>query len=198
MRDLRAPAMPRHRDRAPSPARECLEGDRRVPARSVRAHSTCRTDRSTRAAPSFPAMSLAPFPGCSRNPDQPSRRRARSILRACRRCQRYLRSSASRSRLCLSPRPRSLSAIYPGPRGLEDFLAGTKHFVECFLKIGCAFRKLLSYLRNILFKALFDLLSKELLESSVAKSFGVLRRMVRDDVGDQRPCQALRPLVRIL
>ena len=59
--------------------------------------------------------------------------------------------------------------FFPGPRPpLEDFLAAGQHFVECFLKVGGALGKLLSYLRNILFEALFDFLSKELLESSVA------------------------------
>jgi hypothetical protein len=81
---------------------------------------------------------------------------------------------------------------------LEYFLAGTQHFVQRFLKVGRALRELLPYLRNILLEALFDLLPKELLESSVAKSFGVLRRMVGDDVGHERASESLRPLVRIL
>ena len=122
----------------------------------------------------------------------------RSGERACRRCQRYLRSSASRSLLCFRPRPRSLSAIYPGPRGLEDFLAGTQHFVQCFLKVGGALRQLLPYLRNILFEALFYLLSKELLERSVAETFRVLGGMVGDDVRDEGARESLGALVGIL
>jgi hypothetical protein len=84
------------------------------------------------------------------------------------------------------------------PRVLENSLAGCQHFVERFLKISRALSKRLAYLRNILFKALFYLLSKELLESTVAKTLSVFGRMVRDDVRDQRAREALRPLVRIL
>jgi len=42
----------------------------------------------------------------------------------------------------------------------------------------------LTYLRNILFEALFYLLSKELLERPVAKAFRVLGGMVGDNVRD--------------
>jgi len=56
---------------------------------------------------------------------------------------------------------------------------------------------LLSYLRNILFKALFNLVSKELFQSSVAETLGVLRRMVGDDVRNERASQALGALIRI-
>jgi len=154
--------------------------------------------RANCAAISLPAASLAPSPGCSRSRDRPSQRRVRSGGRAYRRCQRYLRSSASRSLLCFRPRPRSLSAIYPGPRGLEDFLAGSQHFVQCFLKVGGALRQLLTYLRNILFEALFYLLSKELLERPVAKAFRVLGGMVGDNVRDQSAREPLGALVWIL
>jgi hypothetical protein len=65
---------------------------------------------------------------------------------------------------------------------LEDFLARAQHFVECFLKIRRTLGELLAYLRNILFEALFYLLTKELLESAVAESFSVFRGMVGDDV----------------
>ena len=109
-----------------------------------------------------------------------------------------LRNSASRSLLCLRPRLRSPSAIYSNPRALEDFLAATQHFVQRFLKIGGAFRKLLSHLRNILFEALFYLLSKELLEGPVAETFGVLRRVIGDDVRDEGACQPLCSLIWIL
>ena len=80
---------------------------------------------------------------------------------------------------------------------LEDFLAGTQHFVQCFLEVGGALRELLPYLSNILFKALLDLLPEELLESSVAESFGVLRGVISDDVRNQCPGQPLRPLIRV-
>jgi hypothetical protein len=74
----------------------------------------------------------------------------------------------------------------PFIRPLKDFLAGTEHFVECFLKVGGALRELLPYLCNILLEALLDLLAEELLECAVAKPFSVLRGMVGDDIGDER------------
>ena len=86
----------------------------------------------------------------------------------------------------------------PGPRGLEDFLAGTQHFVQCFLKVRGTLGQLLSHLRNILFEALFYLLSKELLERPVAKSFRVFGGMVGDDVRNEGACEPLRALIRIL
>jgi hypothetical protein len=82
-------------------------------------------------------------------------------------------------------------------RPLEDFLAGTQHFVQCFLEVGGALGELLSYLRNILFEALLDLLAKELLESSVAKPFCVLRRMVGDYVGDESAREPLCALIGV-
>ena len=69
---------------------------------------------------------------------------------------------------------------YSDPQTLEDFLAGTQHFVQCFLEVGGALRKLLPDLRNILFEALFYLFSKELFEGSVTETFG------RSDAPDSR------------
>ena len=86
----------------------------------------------------------------------------------------------------------------PGPQGLEDFLACRQHFVQRFLKISGALREWLAYLRNILFEALFYLLSKELLERSVAESFRVLGWMVGDDVRDQSASEPLGALVGVL
>ena len=81
---------------------------------------------------------------------------------------------------------------------LEDFLARSQHFVQRFLKISGPFGKWLSHLGNILFEALFDLLSKELLERAITKPLGMLCRMIGDDVGDKSPRQSFRALVRIL
>jgi hypothetical protein len=86
----------------------------------------------------------------------------------------------------------------PGPQGLEDFLACRQHFVQRFLKVSGALRELLAYLRNILFEALFYLLSKELLERAVAETLRVLGGMVGDDVRDQRASESLCALVGIL
>ena len=86
----------------------------------------------------------------------------------------------------------------PGPQGLEDFLACRQHFVQRFLKISGALREWLAYLRNILFEALFYLLSKELFERSVAETLRVLGGMVGDDVGDQSASESLGALVGIL
>jgi hypothetical protein len=101
----------------------------------------------------------------------------------------------------LSPRLRSLSAIVRALRpcqSLEDFLSACQNFVERILKIGRALGKLLSNLRNILLKALFYLLTKELLQSPIAQTFGVLRRMVGDDVRDQRASKSFGALAGIL
>ncbi len=84
------------------------------------------------------------------------------------------------------------------PRLLEDFLAARQHFVERFLKIGRPFSERLAYLRNILFEALFYLLSKELFERAISKAFGVFGRMIGDDIRDERAREPLRPLVGIL
>jgi len=73
----------------------------------------------------------------------------------------------------------------PPVRVLEDFLSAGQNFVERFLKIGRALGELLSNLRNILLKALFYLFPKELFQSAVPQTLGVLRRMVGDDVRDQ-------------
>src|SRR6476646_666314 len=95
-----------------------------------------------------------------------------------------LRSASDRDRVRSPPFNRT-------PESLEDFLAGTQHFVQCFLEVGGALGELLSHLRNILLEALFYLLSKELLESPVAEPLGVLGRMVGDDVGDESARQPL-------
>src|SRR5438552_2903432 len=199
-RDHHPAGKTRRRDHAPSPAPSHPVAARRARARCQRGHSICRTDRSSCAGSSLPGGWPALFPGCSRSQGRPSRPRAHSGECACSRCQRYLRNSVSRSLLCFRPRLRSLSAIFsdPPPRPLEDFLAATQHFVQCFLKIGGAFCKLLPYLRNILLKALFYLLSKELLESAVAETFSVLGRVIGDDIRDQRAREPLCSLIRIL
>jgi len=84
------------------------------------------------------------------------------------------------------------------PVFLEDFLSCRQHFVQRFLKVSRAFGKWLAYLRNILFKALFYLLSKELLQSTVSQTFGVFGRVVGDDVGYQGAGETLGALIRIL
>jgi hypothetical protein len=55
----------------------------------------------------------------------------------------------------------------------------------------------LSHLRNILLKALLDLLSEELLQSSVAQPFGVFGWVVGDDVRDEGAREPLGPLIGI-
>jgi hypothetical protein len=89
-------------------------------------------------------------------------------------------------------------------RGPDDFRfaqleisAGAQLFVQCFLKLGGALGQLLSYLRNILFEALFDLFAKELLEGPVAKAFCVLRRMVGDYVGHESTGEPFRALIGV-
>jgi hypothetical protein len=87
---------------------------------------------------------------------------------------------------------------YRNSRVLEDFLAATQHFIQCFLKVGGAFRELLPYLRNILFEALFYLLSKELFQSPVTQALRVFRRVVSDDVGNEGTRETLGALVGVL
>ena len=81
---------------------------------------------------------------------------------------------------------------------LKNLLSARQHFVQRILKIGRALGELLSYLRNILLKALFYLIPEELYESAVAQSVRVLRRMVGDDVRHERACKALGALAGIL
>ena len=92
----------------------------------------------------------------------------------------------------------ALRHFEPPLQTLENFLAGREHFVQRFLEICGALGKWLPHLSNILLEALFYLLSKELLESSVAETFGVFGRVVRDDVGHESAREPLGALVGIL
>jgi len=91
----------------------------------------------------------------------------------------------------------ALRHFEPPLQTLENFLAGREHFVQRFLEICGALGEGLPHLSNILFEALFYLLSEELFESSIAETFGVLGGMVGDDVGDECACKSLRPLIGI-
>ena len=92
----------------------------------------------------------------------------------------------------------ALRHFEPRLRTLENFLAGREHFVQRFLEICGALGEWLAYLSNILLEALFYLLSKELLQSPIAETFGVLGGMVGDDVGDERAGQSFGALIGIL
>ena len=92
----------------------------------------------------------------------------------------------------------ALRHFEPPLQTLENFLAGREHFVQCFLKICGALGEGLPHLSNILFEALFYLLSEELLESSIAEAFGVLGRVIGDDVGDESAGESLGALIGIL
>ncbi len=81
---------------------------------------------------------------------------------------------------------------------LENFLAAREHFVQRFLEIRGALGEGLPHLSNILFEALFYLLSEELFESSIAESFGVLGRVIGDDVRNERAGESLGALIGIL
>lgn len=92
----------------------------------------------------------------------------------------------------------TLRHFEPPLQTLENFLAGREHFVQRFLEICGALGEGLPHLSNILFEALFYLLSEELLESSIAESFGVLGGVIGDDVGDERASESLGALIGIL
>ena len=92
----------------------------------------------------------------------------------------------------------ALRHFEPPLQTLENFLAGRQHFVQCFLKVSGALCKLLSHLRNILFEALFYLLSKELFECPIAQTLGVFCRVIGDDVGDESAGESLGALIGIL
>ena len=92
----------------------------------------------------------------------------------------------------------ALRHFEPPLQTLENFLAGREHFVQRFLEICGALGEGLSHLCNILFEALFYLLSEELFESSIAEAFGVLGRVIGDDVRDERAGESLRALIGIL
>jgi hypothetical protein len=91
----------------------------------------------------------------------------------------------------------ALRHFEPPLQTLENFLAGREYFVQRFLEICGALGEGLPHLSNILFEALFYLLSKELLERSVSKTLSVFGGMVGDYVGDQRPREPFCALVRI-
>lgn len=92
----------------------------------------------------------------------------------------------------------ALRHFEPPLQTLENFLAGREHFVQRFLEICGALGEGLPHLSNILFEALFYLLSEELFESSIAESFGVLGGVISDDVGDERASESLGALIGIL
>ncbi len=50
--------------------------------------------------------------------------------------------------------------------------------------------KVTSYLIDVLLVALLDLVAEQRLERPIAKSLGVTRRMVRDDIRHQRACES--------
>ena len=91
----------------------------------------------------------------------------------------------------------ALRHFEPPLQTLENFLAGREHFVQSFLEICGALGEGLSHLCNILFEALFYLLSEELFESSIAEAFGVLGGVIGDDVRDERAGEALGALIGI-
>ena len=92
----------------------------------------------------------------------------------------------------------ALRHFEPPLQTLENFLAGREHFVQRFLEICGALGEGLPHLSNILFEALFYLLSEELFESSIAEAFGVLGGMIGDDVRDERAGESLGALIGVL
>jgi len=75
-------------------------------------------------------------------------------------------------------------------RFLEDSLSGAEHFVQRLLKMRRRARELRAYLHNILIVALLDLLTKQLLQRPVLKTFGVLGGIVRHHVRNERASEA--------
>jgi hypothetical protein len=92
----------------------------------------------------------------------------------------------------------ALRHFEPPLQTLENFLAGREHFVQRFLEICGALGEGLAHLSNILFEALFYLLSEELFESSIAEAFGMLGRVIRDDVGHERAGESFGALIGVL
>jgi hypothetical protein len=91
----------------------------------------------------------------------------------------------------------ALRHFEPPLQTLENFLAGREHFVQRFLEICGALGEGLAHLSNILFEALFYLLSEELFESSIAEAFGVLGGVIGDDVRDECAGKSLGALIGI-
>jgi hypothetical protein len=92
----------------------------------------------------------------------------------------------------------ALRHFEPPLQTLENFLAGREYFVQRFLEICGALGEGLPHLSNILFEALFYLLSEELFQSSIAEAFGVLGGVIGDDVRDERAGESLGALIGIL
>jgi hypothetical protein len=91
----------------------------------------------------------------------------------------------------------ALRHFEPPLQTLENFLAGREHFVQRFLEICGALGEGLPHLCNILFEALFYLLSEELFESPIAKAFGVLCGVIGDDVRNERAGESLGALIGV-
>ena len=70
---------------------------------------------------------------------------------------------------------------------LKELLTGCQDLVQRFLKVGRRFRKLASDLIHIFLIALLDLFAKQILERTIAKSFGATIGKVGDEIGNERP-----------
>src|SRR5687768_14015298 len=91
----------------------------------------------------------------------------------------------------------SISFRHQKPIPLEDFFAGAEHFIERLLEMKRRAREVSADLRHVLVVALLYLLPEELLECSLLQAFRMLRRIVCDHVGYERPRQALRAQARV-
>jgi hypothetical protein len=91
----------------------------------------------------------------------------------------------------------ALRHFEPPLQTLENFLAGCEHFVQRFLEIRGALGEGLPHLSNILFEALFYLLSEELFESSIAEAFGVFGGVISDYVRDECAGESLGALIGV-
>ncbi len=81
---------------------------------------------------------------------------------------------------------------------LEHFLAPSENVVQGVLEVRCRFGKLLSDLLDVLFVALLDLLSKQLLQRTRTHSLIAFLRMVRHHVRNERAGESFRFLVRVV
>lgn len=84
------------------------------------------------------------------------------------------------------------------PRPSEHFLSTRKDVIKGILKMRRRLSKFATHLEHVFFIALLNLIFEELLERAVPESFLALLGEIRDQVGYQGSCEALRLRMRII
>jgi hypothetical protein len=76
----------------------------------------------------------------------------------------------------------------------EEATAAGENLVERVLEVRCRLGDVAPDLLDVLFVALLDFLAEQLTECTVSQPFVAFLRMVRHEVGNERPSQPPGPL----